>query len=883
MRVQKEAPTELQPGVRLGPYEIVSMLGAGGMGVVHRARDTRLDRDVAIKVLPTKFAADAERLRRFEREARATAALSHPNILAVYDVGTHEGMPYLVEEMLEGESLQKRLARGRMPVREAVGVALQVAHGLGMAHGKHIVHRDLKPGNLFITKEGAVKILDFGLAKLVESLPLEEADTLTHAPTGATDVGRALGTLAYMAPEQARGMPVDPRADIFSFGCVLYEMLSGRSPFRRDTAADTASAILHEDPPDLEGTAKHIPGPLCQVVRRCLEKRPEDRFTSGHDLAFALEAAAADATGLQTIPRAARRGSRVRTWVATAALLVAVLVLGSLWLARHTGPAPLPTFHPRQVVGQFGAVIEAVLSPSGTEIAYTTSERGTSDLWVTDVRGGKPLRLTERPTQASEPGWFPDGSTIAFTSTEGQSTSIWKVPRFGGAPMLLLQDAAQGAVSPDGTRIAFTRRAEGGFLRIWVATLAAGDQTRRVTGPDDGLFDHQRPAWSPDGRTLCYYDMRDLWLVPADGGKAHPLIKDDPDDRQPVWSGDGRSIYFSSRREGTQALWRISEAGGQPIRVTDGTGSEQSPSLSRDGRRLAFVSRVQSGRIALADLRTGKTLNVQEGGYACLPAIAPDRSALVFVSIVAGEGRLRSLPLRDNAPAGDAAALTDQPGDIASPAFSPDGRWVAYYRAVEGRREIWIVSAGGGPPVDFSDHPGQDLQPVWSPDAAEVAFVSDRGGVYQIWVAPVANGRRAGEPRRVTVDAGTASYPSWSPDGKRIAYVLLTAEGKEVWVAPADGRGGSRRLTSGAHAYSLRWFGTAGQILISGYWGEHVPSLRLLSPETGEARPFALPDPLTLDPEFPDFDLSRDGVLLALFEGKAEGAIWVREAETGSF
>jgi tetratricopeptide (TPR) repeat protein len=278
----------LTVGSRLGPYQILGLIGAGGMGEVYRARDTRLGRDVAIKVLPAEFATDPERLKRFEREAKATAALSHPNILDVHDVGTFEGVPYLVEELLEGESLKDRLGRGAIPVREAVGIAVQVAHGLAAAHGKHIVHRDLKPANVFITKEGTAKILDFGIAKLVESVPLGEADTLTHAPTGATDLGRVLGTMAYMAPEQARGMPVDQRADIFAFGVVLYEMLAGQRPFRGETATDTVAAILKEEPAPLP---ESVPPALQGVVTQCLAKRPDQRFSSGHDLELALQVA----------------------------------------------------------------------------------------------------------------------------------------------------------------------------------------------------------------------------------------------------------------------------------------------------------------------------------------------------------------------------------------------------------------------------------------------------------------------------------------------------------------------------------------------------------------------------------------------------------------
>jgi tetratricopeptide (TPR) repeat protein len=323
----------LKAGTHLGPYEIVAPIGAGGMGEVFRARDTRLGRDVAIKVLPTEFALDAERLKRFEREAKATAALSHPNILAVYDVGTHEGVPYLVEELLEGESLRQRLARGSIPVREAIGIAAQVAHGLAAAHEKHIVHRDLKPENVFLTREGTVKILDFGLAKLVESVPLGEADTLTYAPTGATEFGRVLGTMAYMAPEQARGMPVDQRVDIFSFGVVLYEMLAGERPFRGETATDTVAAILKEEPPPLpEG----VPPALQGVVTQCLAKRPDQRFSSGHDLELALQAVSGE-SGTASAPTPARRPWHVWLFAhRTLAGVIAILLVAAAFVGLVT-------------------------------------------------------------------------------------------------------------------------------------------------------------------------------------------------------------------------------------------------------------------------------------------------------------------------------------------------------------------------------------------------------------------------------------------------------------------------------------------------------------------------------------------------------------------
>jgi pentatricopeptide repeat protein len=311
----------LAVGSRLGPYEILARLGAGGMGEVWRARDTRLGRDVAIKVLPAEFAADPERLRRFEREAKATAALSHPNILDVHDVGTADGVPYLVEELLEGESLKERIERGPLPVGEALAIATAVARGLEAAHGKAIVHRDLKPANVFLTGHGTVKILDFGLAKVIEPAA-SQVETLTHAPTGATQAGQVLGTVAYMAPEQARGVAVDQRADIFAFGIVLYEMLAGERPFRGATATDTVAAILKEQPPPLPPT---VPAALSAVIECCLAKEPARRYQRGGDLRAALEAIRPDDTG--SAWPTLRRSFRARPWLVAANVVAALLVL----------------------------------------------------------------------------------------------------------------------------------------------------------------------------------------------------------------------------------------------------------------------------------------------------------------------------------------------------------------------------------------------------------------------------------------------------------------------------------------------------------------------------------------------------------------------------
>src|SRR5271155_2988490 len=332
----------LTTGTKLGPYEIVSPLGAGGMGEVYRAKDTRLGREVALKVLPESIARDGGRLHRFEQEARAVAALNHPNILAVFDIGQFNGMPFFVSELLQGESLRAALDRGSLPQRKAIEYGVQIAQGLAAAHDKGIVHRDLKPENIFVTKDGHIKILDFGLAKLADPAPgaASEHDGLTRT-SSHTVPGEVMGTASYMAPEQVRGQLADPRTDIFAFGAVLYEMLSGRRAFRRDTPAETMTAVLREDPPELSDASHPVSPALDRIIRRCLEKNPEQRFRSARDLSFALGAlSGSDASGAAKIANAqAPRKQPLALWFAVAAILIAACAV--TWFAARKSAPPV--------------------------------------------------------------------------------------------------------------------------------------------------------------------------------------------------------------------------------------------------------------------------------------------------------------------------------------------------------------------------------------------------------------------------------------------------------------------------------------------------------------------------------------------------------------
>src|SRR5579862_2261837 len=430
----------LTSGTRLGPYEIHSSIGAGGMGEVYRAGDSRLGRDVAIKILPTSFSADPDRLRRFAQECRATAALNHPNILSIFDIGEDRGAPYVVSELLEGETLRDRLREGAIPSRKAIDYARQIASGLAAAHDKGITHRDLKPENLFITNDGRVKILDFGLAKLTHP----EADSSGDAPTLqiATDAGTVMGTVGYMAPEQVRGKPADARSDIFAFGAILYEMLSGKRAFHGDSAADTMSAILKEDPPDLTETNRNVSPALERIVRHCLEKNPAERFQSARDVAFNLDALSDISTpsrgGVRVIPEE-KSASR---WVVP---LVGAVLLVASWVAvyaiAHRKSVSTPVFH--EITFRNGTVWEARFAPDGQTILYGAAWDGRpQEIFSTrfDSTDSRSVGLTPAQVLAiSSKGEMAIAQNPRDFVPFAQAGTLARVPLAGGAPREVLE------------------------------------------------------------------------------------------------------------------------------------------------------------------------------------------------------------------------------------------------------------------------------------------------------------------------------------------------------------------------------------------------------------------------------------------------------------
>ena len=639
----------LAAGTKLGEYEIKSMLGAGGMGEVYRARDARLGRDVAIKVLPALLSADAERLRRFEQEARAAAALNHPNILAVHQMGTQDGATYLVSELLEGETLRELLKRGKLVVRKAIDYAVQVARGLSAAHEKGIVHRDLKPENLFVTKDGRVKILDFGLAKLI--LPQSASDPGGPTRSAETEPGVVMGTVGYMSPEQVRGEAADHRTDIFSFGAILYEMLAGKRAFQKPTSPETMTAILNEDPASISQVTTSISPALQRVVHRCLEKSPEHRFQNASDLAFALDALSETSSSAAPLPgKIAWTISRL--W-ALAAVVVAVVAAG-LWLRfRPTNPPELKhELVERQLTANptENSISSQAISRDGKYLAY--SDFLSKNLYLLAIDSGE-TRQIPMPAQYQPLDWFPDGNHVLLRGY--LVPGLWKISTWDSSLRKFWGGLAdQALVSPDGSHIALTD--DGG--KFWLMG-ADGEEPREIARSDSQGFGFPRIAWSPTGRRLAYirsrgsFEHRQVTLETCDlaGGKRTVVLSDPGLTTvngilDMAWLPDGRIIYSTSTKDRDEGvdLWAIpadtstGKPAGGATRVAGWKNFEaMGPRASADGRRLTVSKRHLENGIYVADLASGgKTLTPHrltlDGWFNGVWSWTNDSKAILFES-----------------------------------------------------------------------------------------------------------------------------------------------------------------------------------------------------------------------------------------------------------
>jgi len=759
----------LSAGTRLGPYEILAPVGAGGMGEVWRARDTRLGREVAVKVLPERLATDAEALGRFEREARAVASLSHPNILAIHDFGREGEVVYSVTEMVAGETLRQRLAGGALPVRKALDYAQQIARGLAAAQDRGVVHRDLKPENIIITPDGAVKILDFGLAKLAPS----EQDGLTGTPTrqAGTAPGKVMGTMGYMSPEQVRGQEVDHRTDIFALGAVLYEMLSGRPAFRRDTPADTVSAILKEDPPAMSSTNRPISPQVERIVHHCLEKNPAERFQSARDLGFNLEAVAGTQTGSGAsgadigLPHGVVAGSRhgFPGRAGAVGLGVAIGLLAGLatgWLGAGYSRQPVTYAPPSmRTLTYSGVDREPSAAPGGRLIAYASERDGGTQIWLKQHPGGDEVALTHGAIDAV-PRISPDGSQVLFVRQEGTERSLYRVPVVGGEPRKVLDDVWEADWSPDGSRIVIARnRISGGASTDFVLIVdAAGQDAREIARLDN--ISLSSPRWSPDGTTIALVQTgtensdSTLLLVNVADGSKRVLSPPPPLGRLSalVWIGSGGSLLYTKS---------------ETIVVGQTAAS--------------------SSQVVLQDVVSGEARSLM-----WLPSATGSLDVVGPGAIVLGSGylrqNLREITL-DGASAGSEGRwLTRGNSMDRQPVFSPDGKWVLFSSNRSGNLDLWKLSTETGAIRRITEDQADDWDPAFTPDGRNILWSSNRSGHFEIWMC-AADGTGA---RQISQDGYDAENPTSTPDGAWIVYNSANPAHTGIWKMRVDGTQATR-------------------------------------------------------------------------------------------
>jgi len=812
----------LTPGMKLGPYEVVALIGAGGMGEVYRARDERLGREVALKVLSESFARDPERLRRFEQEARAVAALNHPNIVGLYDIGSQNGSPYLVSEFLEGQSLRDMLRFGPVPARKAGDYAVQIASGLAAAHEKGIVHRDLKPENLFITKDGRAKILDFGLAKLTPaptSSPAgSEGLTVTSSPTVA---GVVMGTAGYMSPEQVRGESVDHRTDIFAFGAVLYEMISGQRAFHRDTGAETMTAILKEDPPDLVDSAKLVAPALERIVRRCLEKRAEQRFQSAQDLAFALGAlSGTDASGAA---RAKPEVRPTRSWVWMAAA-VALVAVSAVWLASRSAPAARRMQFALPVPGE---VSQVALSADGQMLAFVSPDENSSvpTLYVQRIGSPNPIELAGTEG-ANFPFWSPDDASVAFFA----KGKLLKVAAAGGSPQPLAPaSVARGGSWGSKNVIIYTPEPQGGLWRI--NADGSGGAPLTTIGKDEQS--HRWPVFLPDGEHFLFWsgnfvnNRDDRVSGIYEGSLAEKEKKLLVLAHTNVAVTYGQIFYADEKRQlVTSAFdWSKGTISGEPHVVAPSIGFQPSIiwgdfSAAANGT-LVYSAGTQTTLSALTWVdRAGKEVGrVGEPGTLSNPTLSPDGKRL---AVDIADLKVNNVDVwLESLQGGSNTRFTFSPSEDVDGVWSHDGKTIVYRTVAE--RVRLMSKAASGLEEDKTLYSGEiagDVLPnSWTLDDKQVLctmFFPKRAGdrVTGLVLLPAAGG----EPVPLLTTKGSERNGQISPDGKWVAYASTESGDWEVYVTTFPGAAGKWQISRGGGS-EPRWSGDGKELFFIGQSG----------------------------------------------------------------
>ncbi len=820
----------LAAGTKIGPYEILSLLGAGGMGEVYRARDSRLRREVAIKVLPPSFTRDTDRLRRFEQEARLVGALNHPNILAIYDVGEQDGAPYLVSELLEGESLRDHMRGAPVPQRKAIEYGVQIARGLAAAHEKGVVHRDLKPDNIFVLNDGRIKILDFGLAKLVQDDALNAATDLqtVDEPHPKTTPGHVMGTVGYMSPEQVRGQGADQRSDIFALGAILYEMLTGNRAFKRDSSVETMNAILKEEPPELEETVPGLTPNLDRVIRHCLEKNPLQRFQSASDIAFDLESISNhSATGSRLkVATAERQGY----WkLAATALAVAAALAATYFLARRGAPAAAPRFH--QLTFQRGTIYGAKFAPDGQSILFSAAWNGAPKPQIyttrTDALMSRPIDLQDSQVL----GISSKGEMAIRQKTQAGSVSqgmLSVVPLTGGAPRELLADVLDASWNPGGDALAAVHAVSGeNRLEYPIGKTLVTTSTGNITDV----------AVSPDGKMIAYFDhpnagdTRGFVAVTDLAGKARRLTGEWADLTGLAWSHSGDEVWFTGSDAGINSALYAVNLNGKQRDLLHIPGRLHLFDISKDGQVLITneASRLEAyGRYVGQD----KDIDLSWFDWTIGRAISNDGQWALLEEDGEGGGPDYSIFIRKTD--GSAAIRL---GSGMGLDISPDGKWVAS-TSVKQPSPTVLLPTGAGQPLTLAD--SQLFH------SARMNFLPDGKGVIIVAAEP-------GKAPRTYIQMldGTPAKAfgpehfrgsQISPDGKNV----LGRKDGVFWILPMSGTEPGQALPPlKTDEVITGWTSDSHSVYVSDL--SSVPAKAyVMDPKTGQRKPhhdFAPADP----------------------------------------
>jgi len=825
----------LAPGARIGTFEILAPLGAGGMGEVYRARDTRLGREVAIKVLPGERLSDPTRRARFVQEAKAASALNHPHIVTIHEIESADGIDFIVMEVVPGTTLDARIPKSGMRLSEALRVAIPIADALGAAHAKGIVHRDLKPSNVMVTPDGIVKVLDFGLAKLTESDEGSSEDATTlEGRAGLSQAGVAAGTPAYMSPEQAAGGAVDARSDIFSFGTVLYEMVTGRRPFAGSSGAEIHAALLKEQPKPPSELVADVPKELERIILRCLRKDPDRRFQHMSDVRVELrevkeesDSQAGTPAGLSAAKGRSRR--RLLWWAGAGFLMLAVTAAAIL--LRQLQPA-LPPPSVLQLSSERWAG-NGSFSPDGSQIAYATAgdDGANWDIWLKIIGEAGARRLTTDPAPDFNPAWSPDGTQIAFL--RGPSTfTVHLVSPLGGTERRLSEfpTRLQVAWSPDGHWLAATKARSGGDPPGGIHLISvANGEPRALTFPKPPAFDAS-PSFSPDGRALAFASCAgaegapicDVSVLALDAqlrprGAARPLTKQRLWIAGLAWTRDGRSIVYSAGG----ALWRVRANGDATPERLELAASATNPSTARSQDRLAFVRSVGSMDLYRIQLGESPTPLVESTFPDTHPQYSPDGRRIAFESGRAGKQEIWLVDADGSNP----TRLTRGPGRYqGTPGWSPDGRSIAFDSyAEDGHSDVWTIGVDSSGLRQITSDPADDCVPIWSRDGRFVYFASNRTGRFEIWRAAIAGGAEE------QLSRGGGTLPFESMDGRTLYYqksvgnspllALPTVGGEERAILPCVVTWGYAGAPRGVfHVECVSPGGTVGRKRTLRYW-----------------------------------------------------------------